>query len=395
MLDDIDLTDLDRFAGGVPHEWFDRLRAEAPVYWNDEENGPGFWVVTRHADVSGLNKDWRRFSSASGISPKGHGAVQDLGMLTMDPPRQTQYRALVSQFFMPRAIAMLEPRVRDALRPLLDAFVAKGGGDFVEDVAGPFPVRVICDLMGVPRELEKDIYSWSNAIVPSQDPEYWVSPDHAEKANTNFAAFSDDLLESKRRSPGSDLTSQIVKAELDGRLLDQDELRAFVRLIVIGGAETTRHLITHTALLLGENDEQRGRLVSGEVPAEVAVEEMFRFASPVMQHARWATEDAEVRGAKIRKGDRVTLWMASANRDSEAFDDHHRLDVGRTPNWHVALGGGGPHYCLGAHLARLEARVALEGLTPHLDRLQLAAPADRLRSTFFNGIKHLELTLGN
>ena len=391
MLDDIDLTALDRFAEGAPHEWFDRLRSEAPVYWNEEANGPGFWVLSRYAEVTGLNKNWRHFSSAAGITPEGQGADQELGMLTMDPPRQTRYRAVVSAHFMPRAIAGLEGRVRAAARELIERFVALGGGDFVEAVAAPFPVRVICDWMGVPREDEGDVLRWSNAVVPNQDPEYWVSPEHAEEANRAFDAFADDLVAAKRERPGDDLTTALVRARVDDRPLDAHELRAFVRLLVVGGAETTRHLISHALWALTRHPEQRARFVSGEVDAAVAVEEMLRFASPVMHHARWATRDVEVAGQKIQAGDRVTLWMVAANRDAAVFTKPHELDLGRQPNHHVALGGGGPHFCLGAHLARLETRVVLEELRPHLEGLELVEPPAVLRSSFFHGIKHLSL----
>jgi cytochrome P450 len=391
MLDDIDLCDLDRFAEGVPHEWFDRLRREAPVHWHEEATGPGFWVVTRHEEVSALNRDWKRFSSAAGITPKGQGADQELGMLTMDPPRQTRYRAAMSSYFMPRAIEKLETRVRAAARELVEGFIARGGGDFVEEVAAPFPVRVICDWMGVAREHEADVYRWSNAVVPNQDPEYWVSPEHAEEASRAFDAFADELVAAKRERPGDDLATALVRARFDDRPLDGPELRAFVRLLVVGGAETTRHLISHALLALTRNPEQRARFASGRVDAAVAVEEMLRFSSPVMHHARWATQDVEVAGRKIRAGDRVTLWMVSANRDAAVFRNPHELDLGRQPNHHVALGGGGPHFCLGAHLARLEARVVLEELRPHLEDLELAEVPAVLRSSFFHGIKHLSM----
>ena len=396
MLDDIDLTDLDRFVAAVPHDWFDRLRREAPIYWNPEPEGDGFWVVTRHADVVSFNRDWRRFTSTQGISPKGHGAElsdEGLVMITMDPPQQTRFRGLISDSFKPGAIARLEEPVRRAFSPLLEAYLAAGGGDFVNELAGPFPVSVICDLMGVPQELGPEVYRWSNAMIPSQDPEYWVSPEHCAQALANFMGFADELIESKRRQPADDLTTLLVRSEIDGRPLSQSELRSFVQVLVVGGGETTRHLITHNVHELLADEEQRRRLVAGEVGVESAVEEMLRFACPVMQAGRWATEDVEAHGEKIRRGDRVTLWMTSANRDPEVFRDPHRLDVGRTPNWHAGLGAGGPHYCLGSHLARLEARVALQALLPHLDRLSVAAPAARLRSNFFHGIKHLELAV--
>jgi cholest-4-en-3-one 26-monooxygenase len=389
MRDTIDLNDLDRFIDGVPHEWLAWLRREAPLFWHDEPEGPGYWVVTRHADVSAINKDWPRFTNTGGITPQDQGTKQNLVMLEMDPPEQTRYRLLISAEFTPRAVGLLEPMVRAIAREYVSAFAEAGGGDWVTDVAAPIPIRVICELMGVPQEDGQKIFEWSNAVVPNADPEYWLSPERAAEANRSLEEYAFELIARKRREPGDDLTSKLVASRLDGEPLSDSLIGRFVRILVVGGSETTRHLISHMLQNLHEHPAERERVARGEVPSELTVEEVWRWNSPVIHHARHATQDVELHGQKIRKGDRVTLWMASANRDEAAFVRADRFDAGRDPNHHVALGAGGPHFCLGAHLARLEGVALLDELRPLLPRLEVTGPPDRLRSNFFNGIKHL------
>jgi cytochrome P450 len=241
----------------------------------------------------------------------------------------------------------------------------------------------------VPREDEARLFEWSNAVVPNADPDYWVSPDRAARANEELERYALEHIERKRRQPGDDLTSRMVAIRVDGEPLPDELLSAFVRITVVGGSETTRHLISHTLQTLHEQPEQRQRVARGDVPAALAIEEMLRWCSPVMHHARHATRDVELLGQKIRKGDRVTLWMISANRDESAFENPDRFDAGRTPNPQVALGAGGPHFCLGAHLARLEGIAVLDELRPLLPRVEVTGPPVRLRSNFFNGLKRL------
>ncbi len=387
------MNDLDRFVQGVPWDWFAELRREAPVWWQREAEGTGYWVVTRYADIMSMERDWRRFSSSAGVTPEGHGADQDLGMLIMDPPIHTAYRKLINAHFKPRAVARLEPWLREIARLIVDAYARSGGGDFVDEVAARFPVRVICQLVGVPPEDELDVYRWSNCVVPSQDPEYWVSPEAAAEASAQLDDYSSRLLARKRSRPGEDWTTGLLQAEIDGRPLSETELRAFLRQLLVGGSETTRTLLAHAADELIEHPGQLARLVSGEVTMQTAVEELLRWSTPVMQHARRVTTDVEMQGQKLRAGDRVTLWMVAGNRDEAVFEHPDRLDLGRKPNHHLSFGGGGPHHCLGAHLARLEARVLLEELLPLLPRLHKRSEPSRLRSNFFNAIKHLVLEL--
>ncbi|HZQ56771.1 MAG TPA: cytochrome P450 [Acidimicrobiales bacterium] len=388
----IDLDDVDRFVQGVPHEWFARLRDEAPIWWHEGKDG-GHWVVTSHELYQAVTREWATFSSAGGTTPPGDPGQAPMGqiLLSMDPPEHTRYRRLVSKAFTPKAIARLAPQVRDVARECIDAFVAAGGGDFVLDVAVPIPLRVISAVMGVPRSAEPQVFAWSNAIIPSDDPEYRVSPEAARSARAALSEYGASLIASRRAAPGDDLISWLIASEVDGERLTDEELQKFFILFIVGGSETTRHLLSHGVLALIEFPEQRRRVVEGSVPMSSVVEEMLRWSTPVMHHARHATRAVELAGHRIEQGQRVVLWLVSANRDGEAFAHPDELDVGRSPNPHAALGSGGPHFCLGAHLARLEAAATFEELRPVLDRLHLDGPVARLRSNFFNSIKHLPL----
>jgi cholest-4-en-3-one 26-monooxygenase len=312
-------------------------------------------------------------------------------LLSMDPPEHTRYRRLVSKAFTPRAIARLEPQVREVARDCIGAFVTAGGGDFVLDVAVPIPLRVISAVMGVPRSAEPQVFAWSNAIIPSDDPEYRVSAEAARAARAELAAYGASLIAARRASPTDDLLSWLIESEVDGERLTDEELQKFFILLIVGGSETTRHLLSHGVLALIDFPDQRRRVVDGTVPMSTVVEEMLRWSTPVMHHARHATRAVQLAGHRIEPGQRVVLWLVSANRDAESFDRPDEFDVGRSPNPHASLGSGGPHFCLGAHLARLEAAATFDELRPVLDRLRLDGPVARLRSNFFNSIKHLPL----
>jgi cytochrome P450 len=389
-LADIELADVDRFVAGVPWDWFARLRDQAPLWWHD-----GCWVVTSHELFQVVTRDWATFSSAGGTTPPGDPGQAPQGqiLLSMDPPEHTFYRRLVSRLFTPRAVAALEPQVRDVARLRIAAFVAAGGGDFVLDVAAPIPLRVISTLMGVPEADEPKVFEWANAIIPSDDPEYRISAEAARGARAALEAYGTEMIAQRRRRPTADLLSRLIDAEVDGKRLTDAELQKFVVLLVVGGSETTRHLLSHGVLALIEFPEQRRRVVDGSVAMDTVIEEMLRWSTPVMHHARHATRSLEIAGQRIERGQRVVLWLASANRDGAVFADPEVFDVGRSPNPHTALGSGGPHFCLGAHLARLEGAATFEELRPHLDRLRLAGPVQRLRSNFFNSVKHLPLTV--
>src|SRR5439155_2468143 len=334
-------------------------REDAPVWWWPEGS---CWVVTTHELVEQMNRDFGTYSSAGGIVPPQGANINPSVLLAMDPPVHTEYRRMVIRSFVPRSIAALDADVRAIAREAVDDFARAGGGDFVIDVASAIPFRVMAHLTGVPRSAERMVMRWGNAIAPNADPEYRPMPDAAAVANEELGEFLGEQFEERRRDPRDDLLSQLLRVRRDGEPLPEADLRGFAVNYLLGGTETTRNLLAQGMLTLLEHPGELRRFADGEVESSTMVEELVRWVTPVLHHSRCATPPTEVAGQTIQPGDRVTLWMVSANHDERAFARADVLDVGRTPNLHVALGGGGPHYCLGAHLARLESVVTFETL---------------------------------
>ena len=403
----IDLLDRDRFTEGIPHEWFAWLRANEPVFHHAEPDGPGFWVISRHADVVTCNRDAQSFSSDSdnggvvGLEEreltdfeKGQGDAKI--MLMMDPPEHTRHRKLVNRGFTPRMIGMLEPHVRELTARILDEAIAKGrdGCDFVVDIAAELPLEVISELIGVPHEDRHKIFEWSNRMVGSEDPEYFTSEEKITEAQVEMFMYAQQLADARRDDPRDDIITTLLHAEIDGDQLSAMDFNLFFLLLAIAGNETTRNAISHGMLAFLDHPDQWQLLV--EDPAgriETATEEILRWASPVMYFRRNALSDVELGGKQIRAGDKLSLWYISANRDETVFDDPYRFDITRDPNPHIAFGGGGPHFCLGAQLARLEIRVLFEELARRVPAPERLAAPDLLRSNFIGGIKHLPVRL--
>ncbi len=401
-LGEIDLLDRDRFTRGVPHEWFTYLRRNAPVYKHPEPDGPGFWVITRHADVCAVGKDAREYSSdqeRGGVvgleEVPGREEFQGAGklMLTMDPPDHTRYRKLVNKGFTPRMIGQLEPRIRAVCERIVDEVVAEGGCDFVVDVAAEITLQAIAELIGVPHEDRHKIFDWSNRMIGSEDPEYRVSDEAVFEAQAEMFMYAARLAEERRKEPQQDIMTTLLNAEVDGHSLSEMDFNLFFLLLSVAGNETTRNAMAHGMHALLEHPEQYAMLVEDPALLETATEEIVRWASPVMYFRRNATQDAELGGEQIQAGDKLSIWYASANRDEDVFDDPFRFDILRSPNDHVGFGGGGPHFCLGSSLARMEIRVLFEELVKRVPRIEPAGELDRLRSNFIAGIKHLPVTL--
>jgi cholest-4-en-3-one 26-monooxygenase len=273
-------------------------------------------------------------------------------------------------------------------------FVASGGGDFVTAVAAAVPFRVMANMIGMPLEDEAEVTRWTAAIMPNSDPEYCPIPTSAIDATIREAEYADSLIEDHRLSPRDDLIGMLLNATIAGRPITHEEVREFVCLYVKGGTETTRHLIAHGMQLLLEWPEQRRRVVDGSAIMADVVEEMLRWSTPVMQHSRWPTEQVELGGQQILPGERTILWLLSANHDESVFADPDAFDVNRKPTAkHATFGAGGPHFCIGAQLSRLEGQMVFKELRPYLDLMQLTRPADRLASSMFNGIKHLHVSV--
>jgi cholest-4-en-3-one 26-monooxygenase len=405
-LEDIDLLDRDRFTQGIPHEWFTYLRAHAPVYKHPEPGGPGFWVISKHADVVTCNRDAASFSSQAarggvvGLEERRGGpsdAEAGSGnlMLFMDPPDHTRYRKLVNRGFTPRMIGQLEPHIRDLADQVLDAAMAGGAEmDFVVQVAAELPLEVIAELIGVPREDRHKIFEWSNRMIGSEDPEYAVAADEVFQAQVEMFMYAQQLAEQRRDHPLDDIITALLSSEVDGESLSDMDFNLFFLLLSVAGNETTRNAIAHGMNAFLERPDQYELLVSDpdrHLPG--AVEEILRWASPVLYFRRNCTKDTVIGGQQIRKGDKISLWYISANRDEEVFEDPFRFDITRDPNNHIAFGGGGPHFCLGAQLARLEIRLLFEEMAKRYPRIEALGPPDRLRSNFIGGIKHLPVRL--
>jgi cholest-4-en-3-one 26-monooxygenase len=393
-LKDVDLVDRDNYVEGVPHEMFEVLRREAPVYWHEEPDGPGFWALTRYDDVVTVNRDNELFSSARRSAllmeqDEESLAQQRLMMLNMDPPMHTRYRLLVNKGFTPRMVGKIEERARHYVNAIIDNVCEKGECDFVTDIAAELPLQVIAEIMGVPQEDRHLVFDWSNRMIGADDPEYSETREAAFEASAELYAYANKLAAEKRANPDDDIISVLLQAEVDGDRLTELEFDLFFLLLTVAGNETTRNLIAHGQLALMEHPDQRARLLADPTLLGTAVDEMLRWGSPVMHFRRTAQRDTEIRHQRIADGDKVVIFYISANRDEAVFPDPQVFDVARSPNEHVAFGGGGPHFCLGANLARLEIRVMFEELLRRVPDMEPTAPALRLRSNFINGIKHM------
>jgi cytochrome P450 len=389
----LDVSNPHTFENGFPHDFFRALRREAPVVWHegDVHGGPGYWILSRYDDIRSVSKNPRVFVSGQGnqIEQRPQAEIDTLrSMIAMDPPAHPRYRKLVSSGFTPSATARLEPKTLERVRTILDAVAHKGECDFVTDVAAELPLQVIADLLGVPQDDRHQLFDWSNKLLGSEDPEYGNDMAVTMVAGIEMMQYAHKLSQQKLEQPRDDLVTALMASELDGEKLQMLEYGSFFLLLAIAGNETTRNLISHGLLLLLEHPEQLARLQADPSLLPTAIEEMLRYRPPVMYFRRTASEDTQIRGVKIREGDKVTLWYPSANRDEDVFDDPDRFDISRHPNEHLAFGHG-QHFCLGSHLARMEIRVMFEELLRRLPDIELAGEVRMLRSHFIDGIKSI------
>jgi cholest-4-en-3-one 26-monooxygenase len=389
----MDLSNPDSFEHGFPHDHFRRLRKEDPVHWHEGDiyGGPGYWVLSRYDDIKWVSKNPKLFVSGRGNLIEQRPDVElDVGrsMITMDPPAHPRYRKIVSQAFTPQRIRDLEAKTYAIVDDILDRVAGKGECDFVRDVAAELPLQIICEFLGVPQEDSHRIFEWSNALIGTEDPEYSGSEVQSRVAAIEMLQYAYQLGQKRLAEPKEDLITALLLTEVDGERLEMLEWGMFFVLLSIAGNETTRNLISHGLWLLIENPEARARLIAEPTLIPSAVEEMLRYRAPVMYFRRTAKQDTEVAGRKIREGDKLTLWYPSANRDESMFSEPDRFDIARHPNDHLAFGVG-QHFCLGAHLARLEIRVMFERLLSRLPDMELAGPVRTLRSHFIDGIKSM------
>ena len=410
-VEDIDLSDLEFWE----RPWTERegafalLRRERPLAFFEEPDGtelsalapppgPGYRAVTRHADVVEISRHPETYCSA-----RGAVSIPDLppemveyfaGMISTDNPRHARLRRIVSAAFNPRRIASIEDTIEEVADRVIERAAPLGECDFVTEVASPLPLEIICDMMGIPSSQYATVLRCSNVILSNGDPEY--VPEGSDpvlafiEAGQELTDLMNDLSSHRIDHPADDLTTALITTNIDGEALTSGELASFFVLLLTAGNETTRNAISHGLLALTEHPDQR-QLWQAD-PATVGttgVDEIVRWASPVIWMRRTVTEDTVLSGETLHEGDKVLLFYNSANRDEAVFDDPYRFDVRRSPNPHVGFGAAGPHFCLGAHLARREIDVMMRELLVRLPDIEAVGEPDRLRSSFINGIKHL------
>lgn len=404
-LESVDIASQELYQTGVPHESFALLRREDPVHWHPWDwAGGGFWALTKHADVVSVSKDAETFSSAA-----GHIYLWDLepdalevrrSLIETDGPAHTRLRRIVSSAFTPKKVKDYEAYTREIAQRLLDEVVAKREFDWVEGIAAPLPINVIVSILGIPDEDAEMMIDLSNHLAEGTsdiplDPNAYGNTTPLRLLPFNSPAsyalfeYGRKIGEERRKNPTDDLVSRLVHAEVDGDSLTDAEYTNFFQLMVFAGNETTRTAISQSMLALMENPDQLDRLYADPSLIPTATEELIRWASPVMYFRRTATRDTEIRGVPISAGGKVVMWYISANYDEEVYEDPYRLDVGRKPNDELSFGGGGPHYCLGAFLARLEINILLEEILARNVRFELAGQPKRLRSNFVNGVESM------
>jgi cytochrome P450 len=384
---------------------FRTLRQERPVSFHEEPvvefapfpQGPGFWSLTRHADILEASRNPQVFCSGQGsnIGDMPPMFLEAFGsMINMDDPRHARLRRIVSAGFTPRRLQRVEEDVERAAREIVDGVIEKGECDFVTDVAARLPLRIICEMMGVPESQYDLVFERTNVILGAGDPEY--VPDPAQivpkllQAGAELTQLVQEMGRDRRKNPTDDLTSALVNAEIDGESLDDQELGSFFVLLVVAGNETTRNAISHGVKVLHDHPEQKAVWAADfEGLAPSAVEEIVRWATPVIHFRRTATRDTEIGGQAIREGEKVVLWYNSGNRDEAVWDDPFAFDVRRNPNPHVAFGGPGPHHCLGAHLARREMTIMFREIFRRMPDFEVVGEPDRLQSFFIHGLKHM------
>ncbi|MEU1969548.1 cytochrome P450 [Micromonospora sediminicola] len=403
-----DIADPATYGVGVPHQEFTRRREVEPVGWVAEpllwrhsssgkiaHQGGGYWAVTTHSAVTAVSRETQLFSSAAKgaflADPRTPGdlAMTRQLLINMDAPQHARIRKIVAGLFTPRSVRTLMSNVDAHANRLAAAIAHRETFDAVTDLAAELPLLVLADLLGIPHSDRHLLYTWSNHLVGFDDPEYGGGD--VEAYRRTFAEafqYALNLADQRRHAPTEDLVSRLANAEVDGARLTDREFCSFWLLLVVAGNETTRHLISGALQALLEHPAELERLVTGQVSVASAVEELLRWVTPIMQFRRTATVDTELCGQRIAAGDKVVIYYTSANRDPAVFDDPQRLNLARDPNPHLAFGIG-QHFCLGAHLARLEAVAMLQALLPHLPTMRLTGPVTRLESNFVNAIKSM------
>jgi len=389
---DIDLLSPEKFAAGHPFAQYRWLRENAPVFWHEEPDGPGFWAVTRYKDVYDVDRNFQAFSSEPTIMIQDPLAELPFGgykmMLMMDPPQHTAFRKLIRAEFTVPTAQELNPRMQALARQIVDAVIKKGECDFVNDVAGEMPSYVIAEILGLPLDDGRELYKLTEIIHTAPEA---LPPGAGGAAVMKMFEYGRGVIAEKRARPGNDLATKLLQAEVDGKRLDDIEFLLFFLLLVDAGGDTTRNLLSSGLIALLENPEQLAWL-KADLPARVgpAREELLRWTSPVIYMRRTAKRDVVLAGEEIREGQKVVMYFGAANRDPEKFADPNMLSLSRTPNEHIAFGTG-PHGCLGQHIARVEIDAILVEVLSRMNELALEGEPEWLPSNFISGPKTMRV----
>jgi cytochrome P450 len=409
-LDQIDLSSLELWTGprDVRESTFATLRREAPVHFFREQDmpafpaGPGYWAITKHEDIWHVSRNPETFCSGEGFN------ITDLpaqlrefygSMIAMDDPKHVRLRTIVSKAFTPKEIGRVEHFVRERAAGIMDRVLEQHRDDefdFVDKIAAPFPLEIICQMMGIPPSDERQILEWSNVILGAGDPDFGGTFENLMNVSLEIFAYAQAHGEARLHNPADDLTSVMMSATVDGDRMTPQEFGSFFILLVVAGNETTRNAISHAMLALTNHEDQRKIWFDDfEVKTKSAVEEIVRWATPVINFRRTATRDTEIRGVKIAEGQKVVMWYNSGNRDDDVYADPYRFDVTRAVNpAQIGFGAGGPHFCLGANLARREIAVMFDEIRRKAPNLRVTGEPAYLQSNFINGIKRMPARLG-
>jgi cytochrome P450 len=405
-VDSINISDPEFWKGSRQHREsvFATLRREAPVKFVPEiplanfPVGPGYWALTKHDDIWHVSRNPELFCSGKGSN------IADLtvelneffgSMISMDDPKHVRLRTIVSKGFTPKEISRIEEYVKNKAKSIVDKVLAKYGEneefDFVDNIAAPFPLQIICEMMGIPESDERQILDWTNVILGAGDPDFGGTIENLINVALEMFAYAQALGEARLANPTDDLTSVMMHSIVDGDRMSSQEFGSFFILLVVAGNETTRNAISHGLLQLTEHPDQKAAWYSDfEGKTKGAVEEIVRWASPVIHFRRTATRDTEIRGVKIKQGEKVVMWYNSGNRDEEIYENPHQFNIARTlAPAQVGFGAGGPHFCLGANLARREIAVMFDEIRRRLPNLVVTGEPAYLQSNFINGIKRM------
>jgi linalool 8-monooxygenase len=401
---DVDLANPDLYVSGVPHEVFTWLRREDSVHWNPVTNGRGFWSITKYDDIVAISKNPEVFSSAREhgghriydeniVGTAGMGAEEtDAPFISMDPPAHNRYRRMISPGFGPSRLKALEGQIHDRVCNILDRLGARKECEFVTEVAAELPIQVLAELLGIPQADRLKLFDWSNSMIAEDDPELRKSPEETAADVRAMIEYSGRLWEERVANPGPDLISMLIHPDADGEVMSKERYLGTFILLVAAGNETTRNSISGGLITLARFPEQRERLVDNPTLYGTAAAEIIRYVSPIMHMRRTAIADSVVRSKTIRRGDKVIMWYASANRDEQIFTNPFGFDLTRAEATQLGFGVG-QHFCLGARLAELQLRIFFTEFLRRYPKAEPSGPIRRMRSNFVAGIKEMPVRL--